>query len=111
MQNAELECKISICCEQIKHMCKYAELECRIRTEQNKRKNEKTANSKKNQNRTEFNTEKIRTKQKYEQNSELDQNRTENITEFRITAEQNEKQQTANKTKQNRIRIEFNTTR
>ena len=41
MQNAELECKISICCEQIKHMCKYAELECRIRTEQNKKKKAK----------------------------------------------------------------------
>ena len=47
MQNAELECRI--CCEQIRHMCKNAKLvqnriECRIRTEQNRKQNEKIAN-------------------------------------------------------------------
>ena len=66
MQNYNAECKIrnaecKICCEQIRHMCKNAELvqnrtECRIRTEQNRKQNEKIANKIQNQNRTEFNT-------------------------------------------------------
>ena len=37
--------------------------ECRIRTKQNIKQNEKTANRIQNENRIEFSTEKIRTKQ------------------------------------------------
>ena len=54
MQNYNAECRIRnaecrICCEQIRHMCKNAELvqnrtECKIRTEQNRKQNEKIAN-------------------------------------------------------------------
>ena len=54
MQNYSAKCRIRnaecrICCEQIRHMCKNAELvqnrtECRIRTEQNRKQNEKIAN-------------------------------------------------------------------
>ena len=88
--------KCRICCEHIRHICKNAELvhnrtECRIRTKQNRKQNEKIANGIQNQNKTEFNSELIRTEQQYEQNSKLDQNRIGNIQEFRITTEQNEK--------------------
>ena len=77
-------------------MCKNAELvqnrtKCKIRTEQNRKQNEKIANRIQNWNIIEFNTELIWTEQQYEQNSKLDQNRIENIPEFRITTEQNEK--------------------